>query len=223
MAPARVGRDDAGAALSAVALDRRLIDQRYETFASVYNRIWGRLLDAGRREAMRDLHIHDGDAVLEVGIGTGLTASLYPPTCAVIGIDVSEAMLREAARHVASRGNIQLRKMDAQHLRFPDRSFDVVYGAYVISVVTDPVAVLKEMRRVCRVGGHIVLLNHFRSPNPVVSTMERMLSPLTARMGFRADVDLDGLLTQAGLQPVSVRKVNRPSIWTLVRCLRDPD
>jgi len=213
--------NDAGRALSVAALDSRIVDQRYATFASVYDRVWGRLLQQGRRQAMPDLQIRPGDRVLEVGFGTGLTASFYPDSCTVTGIDSSEAMLREAARHVEARRNIHLRKMDAQNLRFPDRSFDVVYAAYVISVVADPVAALKEMCRVCRVGGHIVLLNHFLSDNLVASKLERWISPMTARMGFRADIDLDLLLAKAGLRPLSIRKVNTPNIWTLVRCRRD--
>ena len=132
-------------------------------------------------EAVRDLMLRPGDEVLEVGIGTGLTATLYPPECRIMGIDLSEPMLREAARHVESRGrtNVRLWRMDATTLAFPDESFDVVYAAYVISVVPDPVAALKEMRRVCRVGGQIVLLNHFLSTHPVLSALERWISPLT--------------------------------------------
>jgi phosphatidylethanolamine/phosphatidyl-N-methylethanolamine N-methyltransferase len=214
---------DSGRTLSVAAIDSRLVDQWYATFASVYNRICGPLLQAGRREAMRELHIREGDEVLEVGVGTGLTASLYPAHCRITGIDVSEAMLREAARHVESCRNMRLSRMDAQNLRFPDKSFDVVYGAYVISVVPDPVRALQEMHRVCRVGGQIVLLNHFLSHGPILSKLERLMSPMTARMGFRADVDLQLLLEKAGLRPLSVRKVNTPRIWTLVRCRRDVD
>jgi phosphatidylethanolamine/phosphatidyl-N-methylethanolamine N-methyltransferase len=213
--------DADGRTLSVAALDSRLVDQWYDTFASVYNQLCGPLLQAGRREAMRDLNLREGDEVLEVGVGTGLTASLYPAQCRVTGIDISEAMLREAARHVESCRNVQLKRMDAQNLRFPDQSFDVVYGAYVISVVPDPVRALREMRRVCRVGGQIVLLNHFLSHGPILSRLERLISPMTARVGFRADVDLQLLLEQAGLRPQSVRKVNTPRIWTLVRCRRD--
>ena len=67
--------------------------------------------------------------------------------------------------------------MDAARLTFRDQSFDVVYAAYVISVVPDPLAVLSEIRRVCRVGEHIVLLNHFLSDIPFLSKVERLLWP----------------------------------------------
>jgi phosphatidylethanolamine/phosphatidyl-N-methylethanolamine N-methyltransferase len=208
--------------LSVASVDRDLIERLYARFASVYNAMFGPILQAGREEAMRQLPLRPGDEILEVGIGTGLTATLYPSDCRVMGIDLSEPMLREAARHVESnrRSNVRLWRMDASSLGFPDQSFDVVYAAYVISVVPEPVAVLEEMRRVCRVGGHIVLLNHFLSTNPILSALERWISPLTARAGFRSDLDLSVLLSEAGLEPVSVKKVNTPRIWSLVHCRR---
>ena len=218
---------DSSGQLTVANVDRQLIERLYGRFASVYDAMFGRLLHAGRCEAMRELPLTSGDEgararILEVGVGTGLTATLYPDDCRVMGIDLSESMLREAARHLASHGrrNIQLWRMDASTLAFPDQSFDVVYAAYVISVVPDPVAVLREMRRVCRAGGYIVLLNHFLSTNPLLSKLERLISPLTAYAGFRSDLDLSLLLAQAGLEPVSIRKVNTPRIWSLVRCLR---
>ena len=208
--------------LSAASVDRDVAERLYDRIASVYNALFGRILHPGRVEAVRELMLQPGDEVLEVGIGTGLTATLYPPECRIVGIDLSEPMLREAARHVESRGrtNVRLWRMDATTLAFPDESFDVVYAAYVISVVPDPVAALKEMCRVCRVGGQIVLLNHFLSTNPILSVLERWISPLTAHAGFRSDLDLSVLLAQAGLVPISVKKVNTPRIWSLVRCTR---
>src|SRR5262245_9557616 len=208
--------------LSVANVDRDVIERLYARFASVYNAICGPILHAGRQEAMRELPLRAGDSILEVGIGTGLTAPLYPSDCQVMGIDLSEPMLREAARHVESHGrtNVRLWRMDATSLAFPDESFDVVYAAYVISVVPDPVVALKEMRRVCRVGGQIVLLNHFLSTNPILSVLERWISPLTAHAGFRSDLDLSVLLAQAGLVAISVKKVNTPRIWSLVRCTR---
>jgi phosphatidylethanolamine/phosphatidyl-N-methylethanolamine N-methyltransferase len=208
--------------LSVATVDGNFIEQLYAQGASVYNWLCGPILQAGRREAMHQLALQPGNEILEIGIGTGLTTPLYPDDCRVTGIDVSEPMLREAARHIDRRHNIQLFRMDAARLTFPDQSFDVVYAAYVISVVPDPLAVLSEMRRVCRVGGHIVLLNHFRSDIPFLSKVERLLSPIaTARLGFRTDLDAQLLLERARLRPVALRKVNTPKIWTLVNCRRD--
>ena len=111
--------------------------------------------------------------------------------------------------------------MDASHLIFADDSFDIVYAPYLISVVPDPVQVVKEMRRVCRPGGKIIVLNHFRSANPILSRIERAMSPFTVHVGFKSDLDLPGFLAQANLQPISIEKVNFPRIWSLVTCRKD--
>jgi phosphatidylethanolamine/phosphatidyl-N-methylethanolamine N-methyltransferase len=210
--------------LSVARLDGDLIERLYAQCASFYDWLCGPILQAGRREAMRELALQAGDKVLEIGFGTGLTAPLYPADCNVTGIDVSAPMLREAEKNLAAKSprNIQLFRMDAANLRFSDQSFDVVYAAYVISVVPDPIAVLAEMRRVCRVGGHIVLLNHFLSDSSFLSKFERLISHFaSARLGFRTDLDVRLLLAQANLQLVSMRKVNTPRIWTLLHCRRD--
>ena len=106
-------------------------------------------------------------------------------------------------------------------LTFPDDSFDIVYAPYVISVVPDPVKVVSEMRRVCRPGGKIVIVNHFRSSNPILSKLERAMSPITVHLGFKSDLDLPGFLAQAHLQPISIEKVNFPRLWSLVTCRKD--
>ena len=117
--------------------------------------------------------------------------------------------------------HVRLLKMDAAHLLFADETFDSVYAPYVISVVPDPVRVAIEMRRVCRPGGRIVILSHFRSASPVLSYLERAISPLTVHMGFKADLDMPAFLSQAGLRPISIEKVNLPRIWSLVTCLKN--
>ena len=70
--------------------------------------------------------------------------------------------------------------------------------------------------RVCRTGGRIIILNHFRSENRLVARFERAISPLTIHIGFTADLDLPAFLTQAGLRPTSIEKINVPRIWSLV-------
>ena len=76
------------------------------------------------------------------------------------------------------------------------------------------------MRRVCRPGGRIIFLNHFLSANALVSRVERLISPLTVHVGFKADLDLPALLGHAGLTAASIEKVNFPRIWSLVTCVK---
>ncbi len=161
--------------------------------------------------------------ILEVGVGTGINLSLYPKQAMVTGIDFSSSMLEKARERVARKGltNVRLLQMDAQDLKFEDDSFDIVYAPYLISVLHDPVAVAQEMRRVCQRGGRIIFLNHFLSPNPILSKMERMISPYTIHIGFKSDLDLPAFLAQANLQPISIEKVNIPRIWSLVTCVKD--
>jgi phosphatidylethanolamine/phosphatidyl-N-methylethanolamine N-methyltransferase len=167
--------------------------------------------------------IQPGDRVLEVGVGTAINAALYPRDCAVTGIDFSGPMLEKARTRLDRKGirNVRLLEMDAADLKFADNSFDIVYAPYVISVVSDPVAVVREMRRVCRPGGRFIVLNHFRSLRPYVAAVERAISPLTVHIGFKADLDLPAFLVQADLKPVSIEKVNVPRIWSLVTCVKE--
>jgi phosphatidylethanolamine/phosphatidyl-N-methylethanolamine N-methyltransferase len=215
--------DVATRALSVTAVETDFVAGVYEKLASVYDYIFGPTLHPGRLRALQHMAIAPGDRVLEVGVGTGINLSLYPRECSVTGVDLSDSMLEKAHERVARNGltNVRVLQMDASALTFPDDAFDIVYAPYLISVVPDPVRVVTEMRRVCRPGGRIVILNHFRSSNAIMSRAERLISPLTVHIGFKSDLDLPAFLAQAGLTPVSIEKVNIPRIWSLVTCVKD--
>src|SRR5947208_246398 len=205
-----VGSDAATRALSVTAVENDFVARVYENIAWFYDVTFGPALHPGRVDAIRRMAIRPGDRVLEVGVGTGINAALYPTDCSVTGVDLSSSMLERARERVARKGvrNVRLLQMDAQNLKFADDAFDIVYAPYVISVVPDPVAVAAEMRRVCRPGGRIVILNHFRSKNRFGAWLERIISPLTVHIGFKSDLDLPAFLAQAELKPVSIDKVN---------------
>ena len=113
-----------------------------------------------------------------------------------------------------------LLQADGAQLPFEDETFDVVLVPYVMSVVPDPLSVGRELRRVCRASGQIIILNHFLSQDSLGAKLERWISPLTSRIGFRTDLSLHWLLTGAGLKPVDVSAVNLPPIWKLVTCVK---
>jgi phosphatidylethanolamine/phosphatidyl-N-methylethanolamine N-methyltransferase len=218
-----LGSDAATRALSVTVVENDFVERVYEKLASVYDIMFGPILHPGRVDAIRRMGIKRGDRVLEVGVGTGINAALYPRDCVVTGIDFSSSMLEKAHDRIARKGvrNVRLLEMDAADLKFPDDTFDIVYAPYVISVVPDPLAVTREMRRVCRPGGRIVILNHFLSLNPFVARIERIISPATVHIGFKSDLDLPAFLAQAQLEPRSIQKVNVPRIWSLVTCIKE--
>jgi phosphatidylethanolamine/phosphatidyl-N-methylethanolamine N-methyltransferase len=218
-----IGSDVATRALSVTAVENDFVARVYEKLASVYDITFGPTLHPGRLHAIQRMGIRPGDRVLEVGVGTGINASLYPRDCHVTGIDLSSSMLEKARDRVARKElrNVRLLEMDAADLKFTPGAFDIVYAPYLISVVPDPVAVVREMGRVCRRGGRIVILNHFRSANPALAWIERAISPFTVHIGFKSDLDLPAFLAQSELKPISIEKVNVPRIWSLVTCINE--
>lgn len=203
------------------AMDNQMIKRAYAMLSPVYDVIFDKIFHPGRVRAIDLLQIKPGDRILEVGVGTGLNLPLYPEQCSITGIDISEEMLKKAQERAQGRPRqeIQLAVMDASSLQFPDSSFDHVIATYVISVVPDPVKTLTEMQRVCRPGGHLVILNHFKSENPVIGWFEWLLAPVCTRIGFKTDLKLMPLLERTRLIPEQLLRVNLLNGWRLVRCV----
>jgi phosphatidylethanolamine/phosphatidyl-N-methylethanolamine N-methyltransferase len=142
----------------------------------------------------------------------------------VTGIDVSEEMLAKARRRAERRrlSHIEgLHLMDAEHLEFPDNSFDAVLALYVASVVPNPARFAAEMRRVCIPGGTIVVVNHFTSENPAARFIEKRLAGLARHIGFHADFPFDTFRRDSQLSIREVRPSNLFGYWKLLRCVNE--
>ncbi len=102
---------------------------------------------------------------------------------------------------------------------FPDNSFDSVLAAYVISTVPEPRMAVQEMVRVCKEGGRIVFLNHFKNGRGWISLFEKSVSPICRRIGFRTDLDLGIILKNTPLLVNQKRKLHRFHFWKAVQCI----
>lgn len=199
----------------------------YRLFSGSYDLVFGPVFHPGRKDAVRLANDGPGQRVLEVGVGTGLSLPYFRSDAEVTGIDVSAEMLAKARHRVARHQLSQVKalaEMDAENLQFPDASFDAVLALYVASVVPNPARFAAEMRRVCRPGGTIVIVNHFTSDNPIMRSIEKRLVPLAGRIGFHADFPLDKFLVDSGLIVRDRRPSNVFGYWTLLRCINEkPD
>ncbi len=204
-----------------VVLEKRQVQRAYELYAPIYDFMFDWIFAPGRAAAVRQLGLQPNDVTLEVGIGTGLNLPLYPPTARLIGIDLSQEMLDKAVERVQTLAmpNVTLKVMDATALDFGDNEFDKALATYTISAVPDPVAVLREMRRVVKPGGVIVILNHFRSERKFAGHLEDLVAPVCTRLGWKSNLAMNPLLAQVGLTPEQVTKVNLLNGWRLVRCV----
>jgi len=204
-----------------VALEKRQVERAYELLAPVYDFIFDWIFAPGRQAAILHLGLRPNDTVLEVGIGTGLNLPLYPPSCRLTGIDLSGEMLDKAverAQKLAMPG-VVLKVMDATSMDFAENEFDKALATYTISAVPDPVAVLREMRRVVKPGGSIVILNHFRSERKLSGHIEDLVAPVCTRLGWKSNLPMTPLLNQVGLTPELIVKVNMFNGWRLVKCV----
>ena len=202
-------------------MDTEKITKVYSAYSGFYDLIFGKFFHDSRKICVELLNLRPGDRVLEVGVGTGLSLPLYPPSCTVVGIDLTGPMLLQGAKRIARLGlsHIQLQQMDAGCMGLASGQFDAVVAAYVMSTVPNPRAVLAEMKRVCRPGGNIVILNHFSNSNPLVSRLEKTISPLCRQIGFRSDLSLESLLEESGLTVQKNLKVSPFNYWHIIHCV----
>jgi phosphatidylethanolamine/phosphatidyl-N-methylethanolamine N-methyltransferase len=200
-------------------MDETSVLSAYRRWAPIYDHTFGKIAAEGRKHAVEIINSRSG-RVLEVGVGTGLSLPMYGKHLEIVGIDLSPEMLEKARGRVASEAldNVAgLYEMDAGHLAFADNSFDTVVAMYVITVVPEPERVMRELSRICKPGGEVILVNHFSQEEGVRGWVERRMAPFADHLGWRPVFDLDRVLVCDELQILERRALRPMGLFTMLR------
>ncbi len=172
------------------------VRKAYRRWAPIYDHTFGKIVEAAVLRATACANQFSG-RLLEAGVGTGLALPHYGSGLRVTGIDLSPDMLARARERVARHGlaNVEaLLEMDATALAFPNESFDVTVAMFVMTVVPDPGQVMRELARVTKPGGAVLICNHFSVKEGLRGALERSLSRYAATLGWRPEFPIEALL-----------------------------
>jgi phosphatidylethanolamine/phosphatidyl-N-methylethanolamine N-methyltransferase len=184
------------------------VTRAYDRWAPIYDMVFGPVFARGRSVAIEAAE-RIGGRVLEVGVGTGISLPSYSRATRLTGIDISAPMLAKAQERVRTLGlrNVEaLEVMDAEALTFTDGAFDVVVAQYVVTAVPNPEAALDEFLRVLRPGGEIILTSRIGAESGPRAAIERLLAPVTARLGWRTEFAWERYRAWAERRGVEVRE-----------------
>jgi phosphatidylethanolamine/phosphatidyl-N-methylethanolamine N-methyltransferase len=210
--------------------DRDSIARAYGRWAPVYDLVFGKIFDPGRRAAITaaEMACPPRGRILEVGVGTGISLPEYRRDITLVGVDISAPMLRKARARVAQLrlANVEaLSMMDAARLALPDASFDAVVAQFVITAVPDPDATLDEFARVVKPGGEIILVNHIGAERGFRAVFEKGFAPIARRLGWRPEFRLGRLLDWAarhgGVRLIERRPMRPFGHFSLIRFRRN--
>jgi phosphatidylethanolamine/phosphatidyl-N-methylethanolamine N-methyltransferase len=200
-------------------IEESAVIDAYRRWAPVYDHTFGAVAAASRRHAVRIINERQG-RVLEVGVGTGLSLPDYAEHLEIVGIDLSPEMLEKARERVAE-GALDhvtgLHEMDAGNLRFEDAGFDTVVAMYVMTVVPEPEVVMRELARVTKPGGEVMLVNHFSQREGVRGWVERRMAPFADRIGWRSVFDLSRVMVCNDLELVESKALRPLGLFTMLR------
>lgn len=217
----RVSRSQTAAA--AHQMDEDDVREAYRRWAPVYDYTFGRVSTAGRRHAVELINGSTGK-VLEVGVGTGLSLPEYKPHLDITGIDLAPEMLQKARERVKTEGlkNVSgLYEMDAGNLQFPDNSFDTTVAMYVITVVPEPEKVMRELARVTKPGGQVLLVNHFSQEEGVRGWVERKMAPFADLVGWHSVFETSRVMVCDDLKLVDRKSLRPWGIFTMMHFVKD--
>lgn len=191
-----------------MALTSREISEKYNRFARWYDWVEGVPEILGVRSLRRGLLQQASGRILEVAVGTGKNLSYYPRACRIVAVDVSREMLNVARKRAAKlRINVCFVLADAERLPLSDKSFDTVASSLTTCTFPNPVAALREMDRVCRTGGKILLLEHGQSDRKWLANWQDRRDDRHARqLGCHWNRRTPDLVREAGLKVSKARR-----------------
>ena len=211
-------------------IDKAGVARAYARWAPIYDFVFGKVFASGRGAAIvaaEQACGNGGGRILEVGVGTGISLPSYARHNTIVGVDLSEPMLRKAHERVAEHklSNVEsLSVMDAMNMALPDKSFDVVVAQFVITAVPNPEATLDEFARVTKPGGEIVLVNHIGAESGPRWLFEYCFAPLARRLGWRPEFRFKRLTDWAaghgGVKLIERRPMPPMGHFSLIRFAR---
>jgi len=190
---------------------------KYNRFSYIYDLFESPMENSVFKKWRADLINPLRGNILEVGVGTGKNLSYYNKEAKITGIDLSPGMLSKAKERLKllRRRNISLIEMDAQNLKFKDNSFDYIICTFVLCSVPDPVKTLKEMKRVVKPNGKILMIEHMLSKNKLIAFYEHIHNPITRFLfGFNVNRKTDENVEKAGLK---IRKMQNMALFDVFR------
>ncbi len=194
-------------------MKKNKISKVYNSYAAFYDIIFNKVLDQGRKKAIGIMDFLDGEKILEIGIGTGLSLRHYPQNIplSITGIDISEKMLAKAKKRQKKYPNINLtlHHMNAESTTYDNSVFDKIVIMYVYSVTPSPEKLLSEALRLCTDEGSIYIVNHFSNyTNKGLSFFEKMLSSMSNTIGFSSDFSYQKYIVDNNVIMESIKSAN---------------
>ncbi len=211
---------DGGRIVSIGHIDESDVKDAYRRWAPIYDHTFGMVAAQGRRHVVQHINQLPKGRVLEVGVGTGLSLPDYDPRHEIVGIDLSPEMLEKARERITEEGitNVTgLHEMDAGNLEFATHSFDIVVAMFVMTVVPDPEKVMRELARVTKPGGQVMLVNHFSQEEGLRGWVERRMAPFADKIGWRSVFDVDRVMVCEDLSLAERVSVRPFGLFTMMR------
>lgn len=194
------------------------IQKIYSRYSGFYDILFSQFFYPRIRLGLEKIGIKAGERIIEVGVGTGLSLSLYPESCKVVGIDITRRMLEKAKAKKEKFGldHVDLFEMDGENICFGDDSFDHAVLPFVISVVPSIERLMAEVKRVTKKGGKIIIINHLCAKLSFFSRMEKLLSPVFMKLGWKTGLSVDVLSNHCNLSIDEITKKHKLDPWFIL-------